>query len=108
MEPYLHLDGIKSHDNKEDVLEHLKMVLEQLEGMFNNLGYTVTFLNENHDNLIEEIEKKHDVSFAQGHIELDNFLQAIYKEIEENENNKETMADLEHNDRLNEANQAYN
>ena len=83
MKPYLHLDGIRRYDNKEEIFEHLKIVLEQLEGMYNNLGYVVTFLNGNHDNLIDDFEEKHNVSFSAGHIGLDNFLQAVYKELKE-------------------------
>lgn len=84
MEPYLHLDGIRGYDNEEETLEHLKMVLGQLDGMLTNLGFALTFLNNKHNNLIDEFEEKYDVSFAKGHNELDNFLQAVYKEIENN------------------------
>lgn len=81
MEPFLHLDGIRNHESKLDILEHLKYVLEQLNGMHNNLGYAITYLNDNNDGLIEKIEKENNVDISQSHHELDEFLQVIYKEI---------------------------
>jgi len=83
MEPYLWLGGIRQHEDRLELIEHLIFVTEQLEGMHSNLGLTLGQLNNDKDDIIDKFEKKHGVSFGRAHIELDDCLQALYQERKE-------------------------
>ena len=64
MEPYLWLGGIRQHEDRLELIEHLIYVTEQLEGMHNNLGLSLGQLNNDKDDIIDKLEEKYNVSFG--------------------------------------------
>ena len=86
MEPYLWLGGIRQHEDRLKLIEHLIFVTEQLEGMHSNLGLTLGQLNNDKDDIIDKLEEKYNVSFGRTHNKLDDCLQALYEERKELKN----------------------